>query len=290
MAEGKEFKKIVKELVEKDLLYEWSDQFPLFDGSHLHQVNPNRPENTYYASKTGLNSIAHHLKRWVDVKSEEKAGGLTYIGPDRDQKRPWMINLTDISVFECDAVILATTAVQAYGILQPAQDETPVRRIIRVVDDIQYEARFAVSASYGQEPPSWKGIECEESGLRWIGNETSKSESQNKTGLVVHSSGNFVRRFAGRDDKATTHLLLDRAAEIAGSWIAHPEKTQLNFWKYYRALNPINEYFMELEMNEAPLALIGDYFRGFSVESAYMSGMYLADYWINKYESASVNA
>ncbi len=289
-AEGDQFKQFVNELVDKDLFYEWTHQFPLFDGSQFHRVNPNRSKNTYYASKNGLHAITNYLKRWVDVKSKKKAGGLTYIGPDRDKKRPWMINLTDISVFECDAVILATTAVEAYGILQTAQDETPARRIIRVIDEIQYSPRYALSASYEHESPSWKGIECEKSALRWIGNETTKSENQKKTSLVIHSSGGFVRRLAGHPDEEITQRLLDHAAEIGGSWIAHPQKTQLHLWKYYRALNPIDEYFMELEMVEAPLALIGDYFRGFSAESSYVSGRYLADYWINKYESASVNA
>lgn len=282
-AESREFQSFIDELQNKEFLYQWSDTFPLFDGSQLHAINPNRPQNAYYAGEDGLDSVARYLKRWVDVKSEEKAGGLTHIGADRTKKRAWMINLTDITVFECDAVILATPAIEAYGILQTAQDETPSRRIIRVIDEIQYQPRFALMASYDEEAPSWKGIECNDNTLAWIGNESSKSEKQNTTNIVIHSSAQFARTYAEKDLDEVAHLLLEKAADITESWLAHPKQTYLRHWKYYRAVNPLNDYFMELEMEEAPLALIGDYFKGNSAEAAYLSGYYLADYWINKY-------
>lgn len=283
-----DFQSFIDELAEEGMLAEWSKNFPLFDGSQLHKVNPNRSDDIYYASPNGLNSITDRLKRWVDIKSEEKAGGLTHIGADRGKKRAWMINLTDISVFECDAVIIAAPAPEAYGVLQTAQDETPARRIIRVIDEIFYKPRYVVMASYNNEQPDWKGIECNDKGLSWIGNETSKSDAQSTTNLVVHSSADFVVEHRDKDDEELTRLLLDQASEIADSWIAHPESSSLHFWKYYQAVNPMEEYFMEMEMEEAPLALIGDYFNGNSAEAAYISGLCLADYWIEKFESASV--
>lgn len=288
-AHGQEFTAFVKELIDKDLLHQWTDIFPLYDGSQLHTINPNRPENAYYTSSKGLNSVAQHLKRYVDVKSNETAGGLTYIGSNRSKKRAWMINLINISVFECDAVILATPATEAYGLLNTAQDETPTRRITRYIDEIQYQPRYALMASYREEAPEWKGIECDDNALAWIGNETSKSEEQQGTNIVIHSSAAFARAHAGKNSDEVAKLLLHRASEIAGTWMAQPSQTYLRHWKYYRAVNPIADYFMELEMEEAPLALIGDYFKGNSAEAAYLSGLYLADYWINKYEAAGVN-
>lgn len=202
-----------------------------------------------------------------------------------------MINLTDISVFECDAVILATPATEAYGILQTAQDETPARRIIRVIDEIFYKPRYVVMASYDREQPDWKGIECNDVGLNWIGNETSKTtEVSSATSLVLHSSASFVKKYGTKSDQEITRMILDRAAEVTEPWLAQPKSTDLHFWKYYRAINPMKEYFMELEMEEAPLALVGDYFNGNSAESAYISGLRLAEYWIEKYDVSPVGA
>lgn len=287
-AETNEFQSFIDDLAAEDILFEWANNFPLFDGSQLHEINPNRSDDKYYASPKGLNAVADRLKRWVDIKSEEKAGGLTHIGTDRRKKRAWMINLTDISVFECDAVIIAAPAPEAYGVLQTAQDETPARRIIRVIDEIYYKPRYVVMASYHNEQPGWKGIECSGKGLSWIGNESSKSDSQSATNLVIHSSADFVVEHRDKDEDKIIRLLLDQASEIAESWIAHPESSSLHFWKYYRAVNPMDEYFMEMEMEEAPLALIGDYFTGNAAEASYVSGLRLAEYWIEKFETVSV--
>lgn len=288
-AEGAMFRAYLNDLMNRDILFKWAEGFPLHDGSQLHEINPNRPKNEYYACHGGLNSLPQKLKRWVDVKSEEKAGGLTHIGADRSRKRAWMINLTDISVFECDAVILATPAPEAYGVLQTAQDETPARRIIRYIDEVQYQPRYVLMASYDHESPSWKGVECEGDTLSWIGNESSKQKADGPARLVIHSSADFVRKYYGGDDQALSRRLLDRAADICADWLGNPRETALHFWKYYRPVNPLEDYFMEMEMEEAPLALVGDYFNGNSAEAAYVSGISLADYWIEKYDVAPVN-
>lgn len=283
------FESFIELLKENNTLKRWSRDFALFDGTQLHEVNPNRPQNSYHVSEQGLSSIADYLSRWVDVKSEVKAGGLTHIGTDRTKKRSWMINLTDSSVFECDAVIIAAPAPEAYGVLQTAQDETPARRIIRHIDEVQYHPCFTVMASYREEfMPSWKGIECEDHTLGWIGNESSKLGTPAKTSMVIRSSPGFARKHAESDPEEITKLLLERASEISDPWLTNPEWTKLHYWKYFRAINPMEDYFMELEMEEAPLALIGDYMSGNSVQSAFLSGYNLAEYWIEKYSEVSV--
>ncbi len=282
---SKKFDSFVNELTEKGLVKKWADEFSLYDRSALHKVNPNNDPDDYYTGATGMQEIAERLSRWVDIKSEEKAGGLTYIGPDRTSKRSWMINLTDISVFECDAVILATPAPQAYGILQTSQDETPVRRIIRHIDEVHYKANFSMLATYKHDIPDWKGIECEHSYIEWIGNESSKRENAEVCGLAIRSNHDFYREHINSDKEEVKELLLKEAANIAGPWIERAEETFLYDWKYGEAIKPIDEFFMELEMEGAPLSLIGDYFGGTSLEDAYLSGYNLAEYWINKYSS-----
>jgi len=280
------FQSFINELVDQDILYKWAEEFPLHDGSQYHDVNPNRTKETYYAGRKGLQPIAHHLKRWVDIQSNVNAGGLTYIGGNRTKKRAWMINLSDTSVFECDAVIIATPAPQAYGLLLTAQDETPARRIIRYVDEIEYHPRYVLSASYDNQEPSWKGIECNGETLAWIGNESSKHEHNEQLNIAIHSSAQFARKYAAAPAEKVSRMLTQRAGQVAGDWLNQPQEMNLQFWKYYEAINPMEEYFMELEMEEAPLALIGDYLKGNSAESAYVSGKNLAEYWIEKHSVA----
>ncbi|SMO78550.1 NAD(P)/FAD-dependent oxidoreductase [Fodinibius sediminis] len=287
-AQTSTFRAFLEELSQKEEVREWAEEFSMFDGDQFHVEDPNASPLTKYALTNGMRAIAKYLSRWVDIKSQEKAGGLTYIGPDRSKKRSWMINLTDINVFECDAVLIAAPAPEAYGVLQTAQDETAARKIIRVIDEVYYDDCISLAATYNREAPNWKGIECERSALKWIGNESSKRGIRDQTGLALHSSHPFARENERKDDEEVTRQLLEEASTITGSWVLQPASTYLHRWKFFRARNPIDEYFMELEMIDAPLALIGNYFGGQSLENAFLSGYNLAEYWINKYSDVTV--
>ena len=282
------FGSFVKKQEEKGAVQKWAKEFNYYDGTELLDVGPNSDSHQYYTGTNGLQSLAESMSRWVDIKSEEKAGGLTYIGPDRSKKRSWMINLTDISVFECDAVIIATSAVDAYGLLQTVQNKTESRRIIRHIDEIRYDGCFSLAATYNkQELPDWKGIECENSAIKWISNESSKLDAD-QAALVIQSTPAFYREHAHKSDDEVKELLFEEASDIVGSWVHHSKSTFLQKWKYFKAKNPINEYFMELELDDAPLALIGDYLGGFSLENAFVSGYNLSEYWKKKYTEVTV--
>lgn len=287
-AETSTFREFVDELSKKEEIREWTEEFSIYDGDQLHREDPNASPLTQYALTNGIHSIVKYLSRWVDIKSQEKAGGLTYIGPDREKKRSWMINLTDINVFECDAVIIATPAPEAYGVLQTAQDETAARKIIRVIDEVFYDDSISLAATYNRKAPEWKGIECEDSSIRWIGNESSKRGVEDRTGLVIHSSHKFSRKNEKVHDDEVKKQLLEEASSILDPWVLQPESTYLHRWRFFNARNTIDEYFIELEMIDAPLALIGNYFGGKSLENAYLSGYNLAEYWINKYSDVTV--
>lgn len=281
------FKSFLRDFETDGVVKEWTDEFGLYDGTEIYNVDPNSDPNPKFIGANGIQSIAEKLGRWVDIKSEEKAGGLTYIGADRSKKRSWMINLTDISVFECDAVILATPAVEAYGVIQTAQNKTATRRIIRHIDEVRYDGTISLAVTFDHELPEWEGIKCENRTIRWISNESSKQNTK-KAALVIQSTHEFFRKHAQTSDEKVKQLLLNEAANIIDPWVHQSKSTYIHRWKYFEARNPINEYFMELEMEEAPLALIGDYLGGNTVENAFVSGYNLAEYWINKFSKVTV--
>lgn len=284
----KDFQSFLEQLSEKDDVREWVREFSFYDGTEFHKVNPNSDPQKNYIGTDGNRTITKGLSRWVDVMVDEQAAGLTYLGPDTSKKRPWMINLTDVSVFECDAVLIATPAVEAYGIIQMVQNRTATRKIIRHIDEVRYNGCMSLACTFDHGVPDWKGIEVDNSTIQWIGNESSKRKKNSVAGLVIQSTPDFFRSFAQSDDESVQEALLEEASQIVGSWVLQPKSTYLHRWKYFQPQNPIDEYFMELEMDDAPLALIGDYLGGNSLEDAFISGYNLAEYWINKYSSVTV--
>jgi len=282
--ESNHFQKFTAELMEKGLVKRWGDKIALYDDGKFYTRNPNNPNVASFTAVDGMNSIGKYLSRWVDVKTETKVGGLTYIGSHRRKKRSWMINLTGASTFEADAVIIATPAPQAYGILQTATDEVNALKIIREIDDVYYTPSYSLMVGYGDhEIPAWDGVVCKNNGLEFISNESTKKSHDQECSLVVQATPGFTRYLRGKDDEIIVREILDNLATVIGGWAAAPTWHQLHYWKYCRASKALSYPYMELEFEDAPLALIGDYFRGVTVDDAYCSGLNLAKKWAEKY-------
>lgn len=283
-ANSPEFQNFVAELMEQGLVKRWGDDFAFYNGEDLLEKNPNVPNEALFTATKGMNSIGKYLSRWVDVKTDTLAGGLTFIGSNRTRKRSWMINLTAGNTFEADAVILALPAPQAYGILNTTIDEVNALKLIREIDEIKYDPCFSLMAGYGdQEPPEWEGVISQHSSIRFISNEVTKKKKEQECSLVVQATPAFTREHYSKNKEEITKTLLEELGKIAGSWSATPDWTQLHYWRYSRAKNVLARPYMELEFHEAPLALVGDYFEGNTAGHAYRSGVRLAERWLEEY-------
>jgi renalase len=281
--QSEEFGSFISEMQERDLVAKWGSHFGLYDGTKYIDVNPNKDDQQYFrgGSEEGLAGIGKALSRWMDFRSDVKAGGMTYVGQNRRVKKSWMINLTDTSVFQADAVIIATPAVEAYGLLMIAQDETPVRRIIRRVDEVNYDPTISLVLTYGdQEVPEWRGMDCNDSVISWISNESSKYPG-GETALVVKSTPKFAHQHMEEDEDVIVNKMLEHLSKMLGDWTLTPTTYESHTWKYERVLNPFEDDFLELEFEDAPLALVGDYFAGGDLDGAYRSAKALADHWKN---------
>jgi predicted NAD/FAD-dependent oxidoreductase len=279
------FRQFTAELMDQGLVKRWGDHISLYDGDKLYPKNPNNSTVASFTAVNGMNSIGKYLSRWVDVKTETKAGGLTFIGSHRRKKRSWMINLTGAGTFEADAVIIATPAPQAYGILQTATDEVNTLKIIREIDDVHYTPCYSLMAGYGdRELPAWDGIVCKNSALEFISNEATKKSFDQECSIVAQATPEFTRYLRGKDDDIIKREMMDKLATIIGGWATAPQWNQLHFWRYSHATKVLHHPFMELEFEDSPLALVGDYFRGNSADDAYCSGLNLAKKWSEKYK------
>jgi len=283
--ESKEFRKFTLELMEEGLVKRWGDDLALFDGSNFYSKNPNPTGSACFTAVNGMNSIGKYLSRWTYVKTETKAGGLTYIGSNRRKKRSWMINLTGGNTFEADAVIIATPAPQAYGVLQTTTDETNTLKIIREIDEIDYTPCYTLMAGYGeQEIPEWQGVICKNTALEFISNEATKKNYEQECSFVVKATPEFTRFLRGKESDIIKKEMLDKLAAVIGGWAMVPQWSQVHFWRFSRAMKTLNQPYMELEFDDALLALIGDYFKGNTVDNAYCSGLHLAQDWADTYQ------
>lgn len=277
------FKEFAAELLEKGLIRKWGNHFAGFDGEKLLDKDPTIPVADTYASTNGMNKIGKYLSRWVDVRNDTRVGGLTYFGTNRSKKRSWMMNLTTSEVVGVDAVIIALPAPQAYGILATTIDEINTLKIVRQIDEVHYNAAYSLMAGYGNiDHPGWEAILCRNSILDFISNEGSKRSEQECT-FVLHASDSFSKKHKKSSSDIIKKEMLTEFAKITGGWSTNPGWHQLHFWRYSRPKTFLDRPFIMHDDEDAPLALIGDYFEGNSVEHAYQSGYLLAKAWIEKY-------
>jgi predicted NAD/FAD-dependent oxidoreductase len=281
-AESPEFKSLVNELSSKGILTAW-------EGTYVHRdesgkVTTRDNESPYFYASEGMNKIGKYLGRNLDIRLNEKVGGLTHIGENRRKKKSWMLNFPTALTESADAVIISAPSRQAYALLNTTIDEIDTLKLVREIDEVVYESQFSLLACFDEaDMPDWNAMDCDDDIIQFISNESTKRENGNAQSIVVHTTSEFAKKHINSDRDKVEEIITDRLTEILGGWVALADWKELHFWRYSRALNPLPHDFMEIKGNDTPLALVGGYMNGNSVESAYLSGLKLGNHWVKQY-------
>ncbi len=280
------FKEFIQEMTEKGIVKPWCDGFHFWNGEQILRRHPERSAQQFYYAHGGMNEVGKYLSRWVDVRRNSRVIGFTYLGDKKGKKKPWMINLEDFNVVEVDAIIVATPAVQAYGLIENTQDETVFRSIIKDIDSVTYNPKFSLMLTYeGEAIPEWEGMYCNDNTIHWVGNESSKRDNKGKLTLVCHSKGEFARNhiFESTSDEVIRTEMVLALRKIIGDWAGRFDASQIRRWRYSQPRNYFDYDFVKAGYDNAPVAIVGDYMKGGSLEHAFLSGFELAEYWIHEY-------
>lgn len=279
-----EFKSMVDELTQKKVLKAWEGTFARCDSNG--KISVLEPAVSYFIAPQGMNAVGKYIGRNLDTRLNTKVSGLTHIGENRRVKRSWMLNFPTTLTESADAVIIAAPARQAYALLNTTIDEIETLKLVREIDEVEYESQFSLMVHFENgDQPDWNALECSDDIIEWISNENSKrEEAAEGVSLVVQTTSQFAKEHAGQDTEAVSELIADRLAKLLGGWAALPDSHQLQYWKYSRAINPLPYDFMEIKGNDTPLALVGAYMKGNTVESAYLSGLKLGQHWVEQFK------
>lgn len=282
-AQSPEFQQLVTELTAKNILTTWEGSFAHRDSKgEISNVTHDLP---FYIATSGMNTIGKHLGRNLDIHLNEKVGGLTHIGENRRKKRSWMLNFPTALTESADAVIIATPARQAYALLNTTIDEIETLKLVREIDEVEYESQFSLLMGFDEASlPSWNALDCEDEAIEWISNESTKPINKGNKNLVVHTTSEFAKKHIDSDRKEVEEIIINKLTQMLGGWAGLADWSQLHFWRYSKAKNPLPHDFMEIKGNDTPLALVGAYMNGNTVESAYLSGLKLGQHWAKEYK------
>ncbi len=281
---SEKFTPFVKELGDRGVIEPWVGPF-VYHNVEDGKTKELRPSKKRFIAPKGMNEVGRFLARYVDVRTETKVGGLTHIGQDRTKKKTWMLNFTSSAVESADAVIIATPSKQAYAVLNTTIDEIATLKLVREIDEVEYNPSFSFMVGYGDAgTPDWAMLETDHPVISSITNEKIKRGSEQETSFVIHTTAEFSKDHENEKRDVVEEKILDALSEVLGGWAAVPNWKQLHFWRYSTVINPLPYPFMEVVGNDTPIAVIGGYMNGSSLEAAYLSGKAIGEYWNRKFK------
>jgi renalase len=276
-AKGDRFGQWIDELVSTGILRVWTTGIHRLaaDGS---LQSPTKSAN-YYAAPLGANSIAKYLGRDLEIIGDKL---ITTIDPINNG---WRLSSKDPEFSLTAAqVVIATPPAQALNIARESIDPDCIQQLASV----QFSRSITAIAVY---PPTdqtaaaaipWQGIQCiDHPTLAWIGLDSSKQLNPTQPVLVIQSSAAFAEQYFDDSDLAIVgQKLIDAIVPLIPTLTA-PELVQVHRWGYAFAQNPLSDRFLTAQ-TATPLYFGGDWCGGNRVESAYLSGMAIADRILDK--------
>ncbi len=273
---GDLFQQWIAELVAAGILRVWTEGIHSLSADGI--LQPPTKFASYYAAPLGATSIAKYLGRDLEIIGDKL---ITAIDPIN---HGWRLSSKDPEFdLTAEQVVFATPPAQALVIAKQAIDPTCIQQL----SNIQFSRSITAIAVYPTTDQTaaaaipWQGIQCiEHPTLAWIGLDSSKQLNPTQPVLVIQSSAAFAEQYFDAPDLAIVgQKLLDAIVPLIPT-LTTPELIQVHRWGYAFAQNPASVQFLTAQTT-APLYFCGDWCGGNRVESAYLSGMALADRILN---------
>ena len=266
-AKGDRFRRFVEQQLKLGTMVEWTRRIHVLDESGLHEggYDDRAPR---YCCPRGMTAVVKGMCQSLNVELQTRVTAV------RASEEGWQAIADDDRSFWARSLAIALPAPQ---ILQLLGDW-----LYAPLSSARYLPCIAVMAGYGMDvpAPTWKGVTClEDEQVAWVSLDSSKRQEESPPVVVVHSMAQFAESYleSDRDElRAAGRLLLERAAERLGSWLAEPEWMQVHRWTYSLPEETVGMASLGMMLpvgdRSLPLVCAGDWCAGAKVEGAFISG------------------
>jgi renalase len=270
------FQHWLDDLVAAGMLRIWTDG--IYNLAPAGELLPPTKIAPCYAAPLGATSIAKYLGRDLEIIGDRL---ITAISPI---DHGWQLSASDPDWSITSAqVIIATPPAQALAIVQDHIDSACIQQL----SSVSFSRSITAIAVYPTNQQTavtaipWRGIQCvDHPTLAWIGLDSSKQLAPTNPVVVIQSSAAFAAQHFDAPDLAAIGQQLLAAADPVIQPLHSPELVQVHRWGYAFAQNPLPIQFLTAQ-TAAPLYFGGDWCGGNRVESAYQSGLAIADHILN---------
>ena len=215
-----------------------------------------------YCGVTGMNSIAKHLARTLDVHQSEEVVKLSRRGDC------WVANSKNDNKYAAKKLIITAPLPQALALMETsnlnwAGDWLP--RLKRV----RYDKGLAALVLLDQPSlvPAPGALKLSNGPLVWIADNQMKGISPDVTALTLHASAKFATKHWDSSDAVRGQLMLNAAKQFIQGQVLD---LHCHRWGFTMPLNPWPQAYLSMERFD--LVLAGDAFGGPRIEGAALSG------------------
>lgn len=267
---GAVFGQLIDELVNEQILRVWTQGIHRLSADGV--LQPPVKFAPCYAAPSGATAIARYLGQNLEIINSQSITGISPIG------NRWQLNSVD-GQWNAEQVVVAVPPAQALAIAGMVTDPYCFGQMSRVnfTNSITAIAVFPKNQQAAAAQLPWQGIQgIDHPVLGWIGLDSSKQLEPLQPILVVQSSAAFAaENFDAPELEVVGKWLLASAVPFAMG-LDTPEILQVHRWGYAFAQNPLPDLFLTAQV-QAPLYFCGDWCGGNRVESAFLSGLAVAE-------------
>jgi predicted NAD/FAD-dependent oxidoreductase len=258
------FRTMVDSWLAEGLVFEWSRGWS--DGS-LAATRDGQPR---YAVNGGMNALAKHLARGMDVRLNVKLAAV------RRAEADWEIEDVNGTRQRASAVLLTPPIPQSLELLHEGGFPLPTQTM-DFLTSIEYEpcltGLFHIEGDVALPHPG--AIQRPHAPIYWIADNQRKGISPNVRILTMEASPGYSRQLYDRTDedilksfRVDLQPFLSQTGRIVGA--------QLKRWRYSQPMSSYPERCLVIE-GQTPLVFAGDAFGEPRVEGAVLSGIAAGD-------------
>jgi predicted NAD/FAD-dependent oxidoreductase len=223
-----------------------------------------------YVGTPGMNAIVSALL--TDLPDDARVRFSTTVRSLEHAEAGWAIHADDGELGRFDALLVATPAPQAAGLLKP------LPKLAEHAGTALMQPCWAVMAAFEEPLPIEADglfVNLENQPLSWIARDSSKPERSAGERWVLHAGPMWSEAHIEDDREAVAEALLAAMAQATGATIPRPIHDAAHRWRYALTTSRAEGGFL-LDARSR-VAVAGDWCHGGRVEGAVLSGLRAAD-------------
>lgn len=263
-----EFGREVEAWLRAGVAREWCRGFAHEDAT------PHDDAHARYCGTSGMNGIAKHLARDIDIRTNMRVESVALIDGAWSVKTDANVTWRAASLVLTPPVPQSLALLEAGGFTLDAETRAQLSRIA-------YDPCIAVMVTFAcaLTLPAPGAIQIEDGEpVYWIADNNRKSISPRASALTIHAGANFSRAHWEADDALIVETLIKRASQFfrnADTQLIESSKVETWQVKRWRYSKPIVTHAASClaASTMPPLVFAGDAFGGARVEGAALSGL-----------------